>query len=76
LMDDFINNDALMEHRIGHRAVGVVYNSKYEQYSNYVPTVLPMRYDAFIYLDGTTALHPLHLMPDGHLTPETYPFGV
>jgi hypothetical protein len=35
-----------------------------------------MRYDAFIYLDQTKALHPLHIKPDGHLVPETYPFGV
>jgi len=76
MMNDFIGNDALMENRIGHRAVGVVYNPQYEQYGNYVPSVLPMRYDAFIYLDETTALHPLHLNPNGHMIPETYPFGV
>jgi erythromycin esterase-like protein len=65
-----------MENHIGHRAVGVVYNPKYEQYGNYVPTVLPLRYDAFIYLDKTKALYPLHIKPDGHQVPETYPFGV
>ena len=27
---------------------------------NYAPTVLPRRYDAFVYLDATRALHPLH----------------
>ncbi|HTQ64674.1 MAG TPA: erythromycin esterase family protein [Puia sp.] len=76
IMDDFTDNDTLMENHIGHRAVGVVYNSIYEQYGNYVPTILPMRYDAFIYLDETNALHPLHLKPNGHEMPETYPFGV
>ena len=76
LMDDFISSDVLMENHIGHRAVGVVYNSKYEQYGNYVPTVLPLRYDAFIYLDKTRTLYPLHIKPDGHQVPETYPFGV
>ena len=76
MMDDFTHNDVLMENHIGHRAVGVVYNSKYEQYGNYVPTILPMRYDAFIYLDETRALHPLHIQPDGKQVPETYPFGV
>jgi erythromycin esterase len=76
LMDDFARNDAMMENRIGHRAVGVVYNPLYEQFGNYVPTVLPLRYDAFIYLDETHALHPIHLEPDGHQMPETYPFGV
>lgn len=76
LMSDFFNNDALMEHHIGHRAIGVVYNPQYDQYGNYVPTILPLRYDAFIYLDETTALHPLHMKPDGSQMPETYPFGV
>ena len=76
LMNDFVNNDTLMENFIGHRAIGVVYNSQYEQYGNYVPTILPLRYDAFIYLDETSALHPLHMKPDGHQMPATYPFGV
>lgn len=76
LMDDFMNNDMFMENHLGHRAIGVVYNSKYEPYSNYVPTILPLRYDAFIYLDQTRALYPLHIKPDGHQVPETYPFGV
>jgi erythromycin esterase len=76
LMYDFANNDMLMENHLGHRAIGVVYNPVYEQYGNYVPTIVPLRYDAFIYLDQTMALHPLHIEPDGHLVPETYPFGV
>jgi erythromycin esterase len=76
LMDDFMSNDMLMENHIGHRAVGVVYNPEYEKYGNYVPTILPLRYDAFIYLDETKALHPLHIKPDGQQVPETYPFGV
>ena len=75
MMDDFMK-DVFMENHIGHRAIGVVYNPKYEQYGNYVPTILPMRYDAFIYLDETHGLHPLHIKPDGHQVPETYPFGV
>ena len=76
LMDNFAGNDMFMENHIGHRAIGVVYNPKYEPYSNYVPTILPLRYDAFIYLDQTKALYPLHIRPDGHQVPETYPFGV
>jgi len=76
IMDDLTSNDMLMEHHIGHRAVGVVYNAAYEQYGNYVPSILPMRYDAFIYLDETKALHPLHLEPQGRQVPQTYPFGV
>ena len=76
LMDDFAGNDIFMENHIGHRAIGVVYNPQYEQYGNYVPTILPLRYDTFIYLDETRALHPLHIEPDGQQVPETYPFGV
>lgn len=76
LMDDFSANDQLMEHHIGHRAIGVVYQPHYEKYGNYVPTVLPLRYDAFIYFAETRALYPLHISPDAHLVPETYPFGV
>ncbi|MBL0272904.1 MAG: erythromycin esterase family protein [Chitinophagaceae bacterium] len=75
LMDDF-RNDLFMENHIGHRAIGVVYNSEFEAYGNYVPSVIPLRYDAFIYIDETQALHPLHIEPDGHQVPETYPFGV
>ena len=37
--------------------------------------VLPLRYDAFLYLDRTQALHPLHIEPrEGQ--PELYPWGV
>ena len=36
--------------RRGHRAIGVVYHPQREA-GNYVPTVLPRRYDAFLYLD-------------------------
>jgi len=61
----------------GHRAIGVVYDPAYEAFGNYVPTVLPRRYDAFLYLDQTEALHPLHLEPrlEGE-PPETFPSGV
>jgi erythromycin esterase len=60
----------------GQRAIGVVYNPSYERYGNYVETVLPARYDAFLFIDETHALHPLH-MPVS-LTqemPETFPTG-
>jgi erythromycin esterase-like protein len=60
-----------------HRAIGVVYRPEYE-FGNYVPTVLPRRYDAFLYLDRTEALHPLHEVQaraEGEV-PETYPTGV
>ena len=37
----------------------MVYDPAYESYGNYVPTALAERYDAFLYLDQTEALHPL-----------------
>jgi erythromycin esterase-like protein len=65
--------DALAVPR-GHRAIGVVYHPEAE-WGNYVPTVLPLRYDAFLYLDQTQALHPLHIEPQSG-PPELYPWGV
>lgn len=61
----------------GHRAIGVVYNPAQESMGNYVPTILPERYDAFIYLDHTDGLHPLEIHPEKELQPpETYPWGL
>ena len=34
--------------------------NEFERFGNYVPTVLPRRYDAFLFLDQTHALRPLH----------------
>jgi erythromycin esterase-like protein len=77
LLDSARNNDDLMEER-GHRAIGVVYHPDYEQFGNYVPTVLPMRYDALLFVDQTSALRPLReVTPSDHAeVPETYPSGV
>jgi len=67
--------EKIYETEIHHRAIGVVYNAANERLGNYVPSVLSRRYDAFIFLDETTALHPLHMHPYHEKTPETYPFG-
>jgi erythromycin esterase-like protein len=77
LFDQGRAQEPLLEER-GHRAIGVVYRSQYEQFGNYVPTVLPLRYDAFLFLDETQALHPLHdvLTREEGEVPETYPSGV
>jgi erythromycin esterase len=75
LMDD-IRDTVLAEQAIGHRAIGVVYHPEYERRGNYVPSIVAKRYDAFLFIDKTKALHPLHIHPDPHLVPETYPFGV
>jgi len=71
-----IKEEKCLSGEIGHRAIGVVYNPEYEKIGNYVPTVIPKRYDAFLFLDETTALHPIHILPDGSQLPETYPFGI
>jgi len=77
LFESTRDREALLEER-GHRAIGVVYHPEFEQYGNYVPTLLPLRYDAFLYLDETRALEPLHdVEPHGEAeVPETYPSGV
>ena len=66
-----------LDEPLGHRAIGVVYDPSHERWGNYVPTVVPRRYDAFLYVDETRAVDPLH-MPvyvDGE-PPETFPSGV
>jgi erythromycin esterase-like protein len=67
-IDNFISS-------IGHRAIGVVYDPEFE-HGNYVPSIIPMRYEAFIFLNKTQGLHSLHIKPDGLQMPETYPWGV
>lgn len=62
-----------LDRRLDHRAIGVVYRSERERWGNYVPTVLGQRYDAFLYLDETTPLQPLHLeRPDEHVPPAAH----
>jgi erythromycin esterase-like protein len=77
LLDGLRDHDGSLAER-GHRAIGVVYHPEYERFGNYVPTVLPRRYDAFLFLDETQALHPLHEVQahEGSEVPETYPSGV
>ena len=36
------------------------YSPARERFGNYVPTIVPQRYDAFIFISETTALNPLH----------------
>jgi erythromycin esterase-like protein len=68
--------DPIFEKRVGHRAVGVVYNP-HRDVGNYVPSVMKNRYDAFMFLDTTKAVHALKdVQVDMHEMPETYPWGV
>ncbi|GAB3815210.1 erythromycin esterase family protein [Micromonospora zhanjiangensis] len=60
---------------VDHRAVGVVYDPSFEEWGNYVPTRTADRYDAFVWCDRTSALHPLAAKSvTGEL--ETYPAGM
>jgi erythromycin esterase len=58
VFDDGDRQDALLGRRRGHRAIGVIYDPEREQ-GNYVPTLLPARYDAFLFIDETRPLRPL-----------------
>lgn len=60
-----------------HRAIGVVYDPHGEARGNYVPTVLPHRYDAFLFIDTSRAVDPLHVPVQVAGEPgETYPTGM
>ncbi|MFS0576309.1 erythromycin esterase family protein [Sporosarcina sp. 179-K 3D1 HS] len=52
-------NRPLFHEWIGHRAIGVVYHPEFKAYGNYVSSRVSHRYDAFIFIDQTTALRPL-----------------
>lgn len=64
-----------LSNRRGHRAIGVVYDPAKEHRGNWVPTVMGRRYDAFLYLDRTEALHPLELVEVEEGLAATYPWG-
>lgn len=77
IFDGTDNGVAGLDGPLGHRAIGVVYDPDHERWGNYVPTIIPGRYDAFVYIEETRAVDPLHLAVkvDGEM-PETYPSGV
>lgn len=63
-----------LDEPIDHRAIGVVYDPRSEQWGNYVPSLVVRRYDAFLFIDESDAVDALHLpvRVDGEV-PETYP---
>ncbi len=73
--DDLKSNPGL-ERRLPHRAVGVVYNPRHERYGNYVPTVIPKRYDHFVFFDESQALHHIDITEDTAKIPDTFPHGL
>lgn len=63
----------------GRRAIGVVYRPELEGYGNDVPTVLPRRYDAFLFVDASHAVRALHMRRPAEAeeeVPATFPSGV
>ena len=66
-----------LDEPIGHRAIGVVYDPRNEHWGNYVPTIVPRRYDAFIHIEETAGVDALHMpvLVDGE-PPETFPSGM
>ena len=72
---DIASNPDLQK-AIPHRAVGVVYHPEYESYGNYVPTIIPNRYDAFLFFDESKALNAIDIRAAESKLPETYPFGL
>ncbi|WP_448627559.1 erythromycin esterase family protein [Geodermatophilus sp. URMC 64] len=62
-----------LDRRLDHRAIGVVYRPSRERWGNYVPTVLGERYDAFLWIEETRPLQPLHLeRADEHVPPAAH----
>jgi erythromycin esterase len=66
-----------LDEQLDHRAIGVVYHPRAERWGNYVPTIVPRRYDAFLFIDETRAVDPLHMPVTIEAEiPETYPTGM
>jgi len=59
VFDRHLRSDSLLNSYLGHRAIGVVYNPSTERRSNYVPTIVPSRYDAMVFFHTTRELMPV-----------------
>ncbi len=74
-----MNRWAVRVHRrdkVAQRAVGVLYGAAAEHSRrNYVPSVIPRRYDEFVYVDHTSALHSIHRPAARGRVPESWPVG-
>jgi erythromycin esterase-like protein len=76
LLSRDLSGQTLMQKPHPHRAIGVVYDPELERRGNYVPSIIPERYDAFLQFEHTRPLHPMHMPGASDKTPETYPWGV
>ena len=70
-----IQDEKNLKRPIGHRAIGVVYNPALEHLGNYVPSIIPKRYDAFLFIDKTHALHPIEDITVSNEPPDLFPSG-
>ncbi len=75
LLSKELKTDARFELPLGHRAIGVGYRPQAEQFGNYVLSDVPERYDAFMFPDQTSALHPLAIQATESGPPDLYPWG-
>jgi erythromycin esterase-like protein len=73
LFSDELRKNPVLRKQVGHRAIGVQYNPGREK-GNYVPSIIPERYDAFLYFDKTKALRPIPIQQRNE-PPDTYPSG-
>ncbi len=76
ILSQDLRDNKFFKRRLGHRAIGVVYSPKLERFGNYVPSVTPQRYDAFVFIDQTKALQPLPTPVKGNEPPDLYPSGM
>ncbi|MBB3236236.1 protein-L-isoaspartate(D-aspartate) O-methyltransferase [Phyllobacterium endophyticum] len=65
----------LIEPRL-ERFIGVIYRPQTELLSHYAEASLPRQFDAFVWLDETSAVTPLGPEHARAGTPDTYPFGL
>lgn len=75
LLMDQLKENLQFKMPIPQRAIGVVYHPHYERIGNYVPSIMPERYDAFIHVDSSQGLHAMDLFVDKSQLPETYPWA-
>ena len=57
------------------RAIGVIYRPESELASHYFEAKLPLQFNEYIWIDRTSAIHPLEVLEIEGM-PETYPFGL
>jgi erythromycin esterase-like protein len=72
---DRLDRHSSLYRKLGHRAVGVVYDPSHEGHGNYVPTQMAKRYDGLIFVDRTMALQPIQTTFAVEEFPETWPQG-